>query len=438
MSNDVAIQVQGVGKKYCRSLRRTLVYGVHDVTRDLFGITSEPTALRHDEFWALNDVSFEVKRGECLGLIGANGAGKSTLLKLLNGIILPDKGTITVHGRVGGLLELGAGFHPMLNGRENIHLSGAVLGLSKKEMEKKFDEIVDFAGLWEFIDTPVKHYSSGMYVRLGFSVAIHSEPAILVIDEALAVGDVLFQAKCFAKIREFKEKGTTIVVVTHSLDLVTSHCSRALLLDKGELLVDQSPKAAIGEYNRIIATRDPLTGGKSTCVSERTARNWLSREIEWSGLFRVNPNEDRYGSKKAEILEAGIFDLYNFPAQVLERNNAYLIKVKVRHNESMPAAIVAYTIRAANGQVLCGTNTLYQNVDLGQMQSDATVVVVFRHIARLNPGDYLLSLGCGTWVNGDYFVYDRRFDYMTFQIVGNSPRVGLFDPECTIEWEQTN
>ena len=176
MTNDVAIRVQGVGKKYCRSLRRTLVYGVQDVTRDLFGITSEPTALRHDEFWALNDVSFEVKRGECLGLIGANGAGKSTLLKLLNGIILPDKGTITVHGRVGGLLELGVGFHPTLTGRENIHLSGAVLGLSKKEMEKKFDEIVDFAGLWEFIDTPVKYYSSGMYVRLGFSVAIHSEP----------------------------------------------------------------------------------------------------------------------------------------------------------------------------------------------------------------------------------------------------------------------
>ena len=226
--------------------------------------------------------------------------------------------------------------------------------------------------------------------------------------------------------------------MTHSLDLVTSHCSRALLLDKGELLADQLPKAVIGEYNRIIAMRDPLPGAKSICVPERTARNWLSKEIEWGGLFRVNPNEDRYGSRKAEILEAGIFDLHNFPAQVLERNNEYLIKVKVRHNELMPAAIVAYTIRAANGQVLCGTNTLYQNVDMGQMQSDATVVVVFRHIARLNPGDYLLSLGCGTWVNGDYLVYDRRFDYMTFQIVGNSPRVGLFDPECTIEWEQTN
>lgn len=438
MSNDVIISAENAGKKFSRSLKRTLVYGLHDIAGDVFGIAPHSVELRRDEFWALKDVSFEVKRGECLGLIGANGAGKSTLLKLLNGVILPDTGTIRVHGRVGGLLELGAGFHPMLTGRENIHLSGAVLGLNKKEMEKKFDEIVDFAGLWEFIDTPVKYYSSGMYVRLGFSVAIHSEPAILVIDEALAVGDVLFQVKCFAKIKEFKERGTTIVFVTHSLDLVTSHCSRALLLDKGELLADQLPKGAIAEYNRLIVMRARLPGAKSIFVPERTARNWLSKEIEWGSLFRLNPNEDRYGSKTAEILEAGVFDLHNFPAQVLQRNNEYLIKVKVRHNELMPAAIVAYTIRAANGQVLCGTNTLYQNIDMGQMQPGTTVVVVFRHIARLNPGDYLLSLGCGTWVNGDYFVYDRRFDYMTFQIVGNSPGVGLFDPECTIEWEQTN
>jgi teichoic acid transport system ATP-binding protein len=438
MTNEFAIQVQGVGKKYCRSLRRTLVYGLQDVARDVFGIKRASNELRRDEFWALNDVSFEVKRGECLGLIGANGAGKSTLLKLLNGVILPDTGTIRVHGRVGGLLELGAGFHPMLTGRENIHLSGAILGLSKKEIDDKFDAIVGFSGLKDFIDSPVKYYSSGMYVRLGFAVAVHAEPDILLIDEALAVGDVVFQAKCFAKFREFREKGITIIFVTHSLDLVTAHCNRALLLDKGRLISDQSPKAVVGKYNRIIIRRVPLPDVKSLCGPENIARKWVSKEIEWNGLFRVNPNEDRYGSKKAEILEAGIFDLDNSPAQLLKRNNEYLIKVKVRHNESMPAAIVAYTIRDANGQVLCGTNTLYQNVDMGLMQRDATVVVVFRHIARLNPGDYLLSLGCGTSVNGDYLVCDRRFDYMTFQIVGSSPRVGLFDPECTIEWEQTN
>jgi hypothetical protein len=257
----------------------------------------------------------------------------------------------------------------------------------------------------------------------------------LLIDEALAVGDVLFQTKCFAKVREFKENGTIIILVTHSLDLVTTYCSRSLLLDNGRLLFDHSPKKVVGRYNRLIATRRRLPRAQSPGVIENTARTSPSKDIEWNDFFRINPYEDRYGSRRAEILEAGIFDLDNFPAQVLERNNEYLIKVKVRHNESMPAAIVAYAIRDANGQVLCGTNTFYQKVDMGQMPSEATVVVVFRHIARLNPGEYLLSLGCGAWVDGDYLVYDRRFDYFAFQIVGDSPRVGLFDPECTVEWK---
>jgi teichoic acid transport system ATP-binding protein len=438
MSNNVIIALENVGKKFCRSLNRTIIYGIKDVTRDMLGFTHTSRELRRDEFWALTGVSFEVKRGECLALIGANGAGKSTLLKLLNGVILPDIGTIRVHGSVGGLLELGAGFHPMLSGRENIHLSGAIFGLSREETEEKFDAIVEFAELREFIDTPVKYYSSGMYVRLGFSVAVHAEPAILLVDEALAVGDVVFQAKCLAKFGEFKERGTTIVLVTHSLDLVTSHCSRALLLDKGRLVSDQPPKEVVRKYNRLVATKGRFPGMKRPNVTGRTVRDALAGQIEWSGLFRLNPNEDRYGSKQAEILEAGIFDRDNCPAQVLERNNEYLIKVKVRHNESMRAPVVAYTIRTADGQVLCGTNTLYQKVDMGHMRRDATVVVVFRHVARLNPGEYLLSVGCGTWVNGDYVVYDRRFDYLVFHIVGDSPRVGLFDPECTIEWEQTN
>ena len=180
MPNDVIISAENVGKKFSRSLKRTLVYGVQDIARDVFGIAPQSVELRRDEFWALNDVSFEVKRGECLGLIGANGAGKSTLLKLLNGVILPDKGRIRVYGRIGALLELGAGFHPMLTGRENIHLSAAILGLSKKEIRDKFDSIADFANLGEFIDSPVKYYSSGMYVRLGFAVAISIDPDVKI------------------------------------------------------------------------------------------------------------------------------------------------------------------------------------------------------------------------------------------------------------------
>jgi lipopolysaccharide transport system ATP-binding protein len=235
MSNDVIISVENVGKKFCRSLKRTLVYGVQDVAKDVFGIASESTGLRRDEFWALNDVSFEVKRGECLGLIGSNGAGKSTLLKLLNGVILPDKGTIRVHGRVGALLELGAGFHPTLTGRENIHLSGAIRGVTKREIEDKFDDIVDFADLGKLIDSPVKYYSSGMYLRLAYAIAAHIDQDVLLIDESWAVGDINFRAKCVKHIQEFLNAGGSIIFVSHELNAVASLCQSTLLLRDGQI-----------------------------------------------------------------------------------------------------------------------------------------------------------------------------------------------------------
>ena len=435
MSTDTIISVEGVCKKFCRSLKRTMLYGVRDVARDVFGLSQISDGLRPDEFWALDNVSFDVKHGECLGLIGPNGAGKSTLLKLLNGITLPDKGGIKVVGRVGALLELGAGFHPMLTGRENIHLNGAILGLSKDEVAKKFDAIVDFAGLQELIDSPVKHYSSGMYVRLGFAIAVHAEPDIFLIDEALAVGDISFQSKCYAKLREFRDRGITIIFVTHSLDLVTTHCSRAILLGKGNVIGNGAPKVIVDKYNKMIAERgvknDVLLGNRAVVNPSSS-----SKDIEWNGLFKVNPNEDRYGSRKAEILEAGIFGLDDSPVQVIERNRKFLIKIKLRHNESMAAAVVAYSIKDAQGLILCGTNTFYQKIDMGQVRTGAVVLVVFRQVARLNAGDYLLSIGCGAWDMGQYVVYDRRFDYIPFQVVETCQRVGLFDPEAEIEWKQ--
>jgi teichoic acid transport system ATP-binding protein len=436
MSTETIIKVEGVSKKFCRSLKRTMLYGARDVTRDVFGLSQNLNGLRRDEFWALNDVSFKVERGECLGLIGPNGAGKSTLLKLLNGITLPDKGTIRIAGRIGALLELGAGFHPMLTGRENIHLSGAILGLSKDEVAKQFDAIIDFAGLEEFIDSPVKHYSSGMYVRLGFAIAAHAEPDVFLIDEALAVGDILFQSKCYAKLREFRERGITIIFVTHSLDLVMSQCSRALLIDKGTKIALGTPKDVVDHYNRVMSQRNASTNLRTEERAEEVKLLPSSKETEWTGLFSVNPNEDRYGSRKAEILEAGIFTLDHDPVQVLERNREFLIKIKVRHNVSMPAAISAYSIKDVKGAVLCGTNTSYQNIDMGQVQIGTVVLVMFRQVARLNPGDYLLSIGCGAWETGEYVIYDRRFDYLPFQIIGKAPRIGVFDPESVVEWKR--
>lgn len=235
MMNNTVINVEGVSKKYCRSLRHTMMYGISDLTRSFLGLDQRTERLRDGEFWALDEVGFEVKQGEVLGLIGLNGSGKSTLLKMLNGIIMPDKGRIEITGRIGALIEVGAGFHPMLTGRENIYINGAIIGMTKTEIDKKFDEIVDFADIGNFIDSPVKHYSSGMYVRLGFAIAAHAEIDILLVDEVLAVGDIKFQQKCIRKMNEFKESGKTCIITTHDMNLLKNLCASSVWLDKGRV-----------------------------------------------------------------------------------------------------------------------------------------------------------------------------------------------------------
>ena len=234
MENTV-IKAENVSKKYCRSLKHVMLYGVHDIARNTLGLSSQSERLRDGEFWAVDDVSFEVKRGETLGIIGPNGSGKSTMLKLINGIFMPDKGRIEIKGRVGALIEVGAGFHPMLNGRENIYVNGAILGMSKKEIDRKFDEIVDFADIGDFIDAPVKHYSSGMVVRLGFAIAVHCEPDILLVDEVLAVGDLAFALKCYRKMSEFRQNGGTVFLVSHNMQAIRNVCKKAVWLSSGKI-----------------------------------------------------------------------------------------------------------------------------------------------------------------------------------------------------------
>ena len=231
INNDALIQVESVSKKFCRTLKRSLWYGVQDIGAELIGSSKKPE-LRRDEFWAVNDVSFELRRGECLGLIGHNGAGKSTLLKMLNGLIKPDKGSITMRGRVGALIELGAGFNPILTGRENIYSNGAVLGFTKKEIDQKFDAIVNFAEIGDFLDTPVQNYSSGMKVRLGFSVAAQMNPDILLIDEVLAVGDLNFKLKCFNLIDQLVAN-CAVIFVSHSMQYISRLCNRLLMMERG-------------------------------------------------------------------------------------------------------------------------------------------------------------------------------------------------------------
>lgn len=233
MSDDVLVRVENVSKKFCRDLKRSLWYGVKDIASELVSGNRHGEQLRRDEFWAVQNVSFELKRGECLGLIGHNGAGKSTLLKMLNGLIKPDRGRITMKGRVGALIELGAGFNPLLTGRENIYVNGQILGFSKRAIDEKFDAIVDFAEMDDFIDTPVRNYSSGMKVRLGFAVAAQMETDILIIDEVLAVGDLGFRMKCYTKIGAML-KNTAVIFVSHTMPQIARLSNKILLLKKGK------------------------------------------------------------------------------------------------------------------------------------------------------------------------------------------------------------
>jgi len=290
MDDNIAIKVEHVSKKFCRTLRRSMGYGLMDVARNMLGMGSHPDRLRKNEFWAVDDVSFEVNKGEVIGIIGANGSGKTTMLSLLNGIFWPDKGKISIRGRTGALIAMGAGFHPMLSGRENIYIEGAVRGLSRQEIDERFHDIVEFADIGEFIDSPVKYYSSGMMVRLGFAVAIHMEPEVLLIDEVLAVGDMGFRTKCLQKMEELRRRGISIVFVSHNMDMVSRLCSRGLYLKEGRIHFE-------GGIDQVIERYETET--------DEAALVALSQRIRSKDF---QPSIRRRGTGEAEIKEVKFLD----------------------------------------------------------------------------------------------------------------------------------
>jgi len=248
LPDDVLVSVRGLSKKFCRNLRRSMVYGIQDLARNFVGRPVAREGLRPHEFWALKNLSLELRRGDSLGLLGHNGSGKTTLLRVIAGIFPPDQGQVVLRGRVGALIALGAGFHPHMSGRENIFLYGAILGMSRSEIGAKYDEIVAFGDISDFIDAPVNSYSSGMRARLGFAVAVHTDPDILLVDEVLAVGDMAFRAKCYRKIQELMKREIAVVFVSHSMDLVQRICNRALHMRHGEILFEGGCTEAISHY----------------------------------------------------------------------------------------------------------------------------------------------------------------------------------------------
>jgi lipopolysaccharide transport system ATP-binding protein len=258
--SDVVLSVRGISKKFCRSLRRSLFYGIQDIAGELTGSRRQNTKLRPHEFWALDDVNFDLHRGEAIGLVGVNGSGKTTLLRIISGLIRPDKGAIRVKGQVAPLIALGAGFSPVLTGRENVYANMSILGLSKKQIDDRFEEVVDFAELWDAIDTPVQNYSSGMAARLGFSCAVHTDPNILLIDEVLAVGDIKFRSKCERKLHGLLEKGTSFVLVSHYAQSLLNICTSAVYLSRGKITLSGDPREVLERYEEDLFTTTQPTG----------------------------------------------------------------------------------------------------------------------------------------------------------------------------------
>ncbi|HRZ14511.1 MAG TPA: ABC transporter ATP-binding protein [Candidatus Omnitrophota bacterium] len=281
MAEESLIKVENLSKKFCASLRRSMWYGVIDTGRAIAGVGGHSERLRRDEFWALQGVSFRLERGQTLGIVGANGAGKTTLLRLLNGIIMPDTGQVSIGGRVGALIGVGAGFHPLLTGRENIFVNAAILGMDRRRTLKAFDAIVDFAGIGGFLDAPVRHYSSGMFMRLAFSVAVHCDPEILLIDEVLAVGDTQFQERCFNRLGLLRSQGVSTILVSHSMMHILGFCDSALYLKRGMVQQIGAPETVIRAYQDDVSAAGvpALPAGNSSEHGPET--DVAVRRVEW-------------------------------------------------------------------------------------------------------------------------------------------------------------
>jgi len=380
--NETLIKVENLSKKFCKDLKTSLWYGVKDLASGLSGNHNE-RELRPKEFWAVKDISFELKRGECLGLIGHNGAGKSTLLKILNGLINPDAGKVTIKGRVGALIELGAGFNPILSGRENIYNNGAILGFTKKEINNKVEEIIDFAEIREFIDMPVQNYSSGMKVRLGFAVAAQMEPDVLIIDEVLAVGDLGFVLKCFKQIDTILPN-TAIVFVSHSMPMVSRICNQIILMDRGiaKFQGEDIPKAIDLYYTRFANNESNVIFTDGTIELEKVEIK-DPNAIE-AGLPQVNWGEDLKIHFKFKLNQSIPVPLFNF--HLLDK-------------EQRPIASFQRGSKDSNIEIV-----------------DDTIEFTLTHKnMQLSKGVYSINLALGS--NGTREPIYRKNDIISFQVI---------------------
>ena len=467
----------------------------------------------HKDFYALRDISFSVGRGEAVGIIGTNGSGKSTMLKIITGVLSATTGKVESRGSICALLELGAGFNQDYTGIENIYMNGTMMGFSKAEMDEKLPAILEFADIGDFVYQPVKSYSSGMFVRLAFALYISIDPEVLIVDEALSVGDVFFQAKCYHRMDELKRKGTTILMVTHDLGSVMKYCDRVVLFHKGEKVGEGLPGQMVDKYKKILAGKDPhaeqfmeeqnflgnvdgerrgnagsggasgkagsngingtshsdrtagAVGGADTAEAKGTSENTENNRSDSgrntgeagehaelaspkagqhspkpTGFMKdhltLNPSSQQYGNGKAEILDFGVLDKDGRPSNVLLKGEEFSIKERIVFHDNIAAPIFTFTIKDKRGMDLSGTNTLFEGKEIPAVKKGDEYYCTFTQRMNLQGGEYLLSISCTGFEEGEHTVYDRKYDITSITVLSNKNTVGIYDMESEVTLER--
>ena len=424
--SDTAIKITNLTKIYKLYARN------RDRLKDSLGLSKKAS---YKEHYALKNVDMEVKTGESVGIIGVNGSGKSTILKIITGVLNATSGDVQINGRISALLELGAGFNMEYTGLENVYLNGTMMGFTEKEIDERLQDILDFADIGDFVHQPVKTYSSGMFVRLAFAVAINIDPEILIVDEALSVGDVFFQAKCYHKFEEFKKMGKTILFVSHDLTSIAKYCDRVILLNKGVKLAEGNPKDMVNMYKKLLVhqldeeTLEDVSG--KSAIGEKSADGKA-----WKNNFEVNPTVTDYGEKQAEIVDFAIIDQYGAYSSIIEKGSVYKVKAKIHFHETVKNPIFTITIKNKQGTDITGTNTMFERIETGTVNAGEERIVTYEQQMNLQGGDYLLSLGCTGYVGDNFVVYHRLYDLVSFNVLSDKNTVGFFDMNSQITVEK--
>lgn len=423
--SEVAIRVDDVSKLY------KLYDKPSDRLKESLGLTRKKL---YKEHYALHNVSFDVKRGETVGIIGTNGSGKSTILKIITGVLNPSGGHVEIDGRISALLELGAGFNMEYTGIENIYLNGTMIGFSREEIDAKMQDILDFADIGDFVHQPVKTYSSGMFVRLAFAVAINIDPEILIVDEALSVGDVFFQAKCYKKFEDFKKMGKTILFVSHDLGSISKYCDRVVLLNRGKKLAEGTPKEMVSMYKRIMVNQDKAEEIAAHQMDMSSLEEDDEKKIkeatcegQWKNHYNLNPDVDEYGNGAAEIEDFAIIDENGNYTNAIVKGTRFRLKSKVKFKQDVHDPIFTYTFKNIQGVAITGTNTMYEKKDVPLAKEGETYVATFEQDMFLQGGEYLLSMSCTGYRDGEFQVYHRLYDVCNVTVVSDKNTVGFYD-----------